>query len=201
MPGFSPRGKMKTVFADDVSLALIQTGRKPREVSMRHKATMVAVLTTVMIFMLSFPAPADDAATAQALVEKGVKTAQVAGIPAALRAIGDPDGPFIVGDFYLFAGPLDKITLSAHPYRPLLVGPDLSTFKNSQMFSFIVEFVKVASEAGSGWVEYRWPKPGAEEPSLKRTYIMRVPGENLYIGCGYYPPATPSPPRPSPALP
>jgi cytochrome c len=128
---------------------------------------------------------------AKALVEKGVRMAVADGEEKTLKAIGDPNGPFIDGELYLFAGPLDMVALSAHPYQPALVGQDLSTFKNSQMFSFIGDFARIAKEDGAGWVEYMWPKPGAEEPSLKRTYIMKVPGKNLYIGCGFYPVTAP----------
>jgi len=47
--------------------------------------------------------------------------------------------------------------------------------------------VAVASDAGAGWSEYWWPKPGEEDASRKLTYIMKVAGQDLYIGCGYYP--------------
>ena len=56
-------------------------------------------------------------------------------------------------------------------------------------FGFVALFVKfkdIANGPGKGWTEYWWPKPGEKKPSLKRTYIMRVPGQNLYIGAGYY---------------
>ncbi|MEA1927021.1 MAG: cache domain-containing protein [Candidatus Auribacterota bacterium] len=129
----------------------------------------------------------DQEAKVKALVEKGVRMAVADGEEQTLIAIGDPQGPFIEGDLYLFAGPLDMIGLSAHPYRPGLVGRDLSNFKDSKMFSFIADFTRIANEDGAGWVEYMWPKPGEEETSIKRTYIMKVPGKNLYIGCGYYP--------------
>ncbi|MEA3507152.1 MAG: cache domain-containing protein [Elusimicrobiota bacterium] len=159
---------------------------------MRHKFVTVAtaaILSVVMMISVSgmVMAADDQAARAKSLVEKGVRMAVADGEEKTLVAIGDPKGPFIDGTFYLFAGPLDMIALSAHPYRPGLVGRDLSNFKDSNMFSFIADFTRIANEDGAGWVEYMWPKPGEGEPSLKRTYIMKVPGKNIYIGCGYYP--------------
>jgi len=159
---------------------------------MKYKFVVVitaAILVAVVIISASGLVMANDvqAAKAKALVEKGVRMAVADGEEKTLIAIADPKGPFIDGELYLLAGPLDKIALSAHPYRPALVGRDLSKFKNSQMFSFIADFSRIANEEGAGWVEYMWPKPGANEPSLKRTYIMKVPGKNLYIGCGFYP--------------
>lgn len=159
---------------------------------MRNKSVIIitaAVLMATVIISASGLVMANDdqAAKAKALVEKGVRMAVTDGEEKTLIAIGDSNGPFIDGELYLFAGPLDMIALSAHPYRPALVGRDLSKFKDSQMFSFIADFGKIAREDGAGWVDYMWPKPGSDEPSLKRTYIMKVPGKNIYIGCGFYP--------------
>jgi cytochrome c len=132
-------------------------------------------------------ASADDAADAKALVQKGVDMVKAKGLDATLKAIGDPKGPFVKGDLYLFAGALDKVTLLAHPLAAQkLVGPDLSTTKDSKGSFFFVKFKEVAQNPGSGWVEYMWPKPGAKEDSLKKTFVMRAPGEKAYIAAGYY---------------
>jgi cytochrome c len=132
-------------------------------------------------------ATADDAADAKALVQKGVAMVKAKGLDATLKAIGDPKGPFVKGDLYLFAGALDKVTLLAHPLAAQkLVGPDLSKMKDSKGNFFFVKFKGVAEEPGSGWVEYMWPKPGAKEDSLKKTFVMRVPGQQAYIAAGYY---------------
>jgi cytochrome c len=147
------------------------------------------ILAVLMIVSVAGTVMADDSAAAKvkALVEQGVIMAVVDGQAAALNAIGDPAGPFIDGDLYLFAGPLSTVTLSAHPYSPSLVGSDLSTFADSHGNMLFAEFVSVAQDPGAGWVEYWWPKPGASEDSLKLTYVLKVPGQDLYIGCGYYP--------------
>lgn len=130
---------------------------------------------------------ADKAADTKALVAKGAAMVKSKGQAAALKAMGDKKGPFIVEDLYLFAGPLDKVTLSAHPYLAgKTVGKDLSKFTDKKGTLLFVKFQDLANKKGDGWVEYWWPKPGEDKPSLKRTYILRVPGENLYIGAGYY---------------
>lgn len=130
---------------------------------------------------------ADDAADAKALVEQGVAMVKAKGLDATLKAIGDPKGPFVKGDLYLFAGALDKVTLLAHPFAAQkLVGPDLSKMKDSTGNFFFVKFKEVAQQPGSGWVKYMWPKPGATGDSLKNTFVMRVPGQDAYIAAGYY---------------
>ncbi|MFH0825016.1 MAG: cache domain-containing protein [Pseudomonadota bacterium] len=133
-------------------------------------------------------AGADDAADVKALVEKGVAMVKEKGLDGTLKAIGDPKSALVKDDLYLFAGPLDKVTLSAHPFAAdKLVGPDLAAMKDSKGNQIFVKFKEIAEKPGSGWVEYWWPKPGSKEPSLKKTFIMRVPGQNLYIAAGYHP--------------
>ena len=122
----------------------------------------------------------------KALVQAGVNMAEAKGSQATLNAIGDPRGPFLKGDLYLFAGSLDKVTLLAHPYKAKeLLGKDLSKFKDSKGTLLFVELQEIAKGPGKGWITYWWHKPGEEQPSSKRAYIMRVPGKDFYIVAGY----------------
>jgi signal transduction histidine kinase len=131
---------------------------------------------------------ADQEADVKALVEKGAALVKAKGVDAALKVIADPKSELVKGDLYLFAGPIDKVTLSAHPFAAdKLVGKDLATMKDPKGNLFFIKFKETAEKQGSGWVEYWWPKPNEKEASLKKTFIMRVPGENLYIAAGYYP--------------
>ncbi len=144
-------------------------------------------MTLIMGLMCAGLAVADEAADTKALVEQGVAMVKDKGLDATLKAIGDPKGPFVKGELYLFAGSLDKVTATAHPFAAdKLVGPDLTNLKDPKGNQFFIKFKEVAANPGSGWVEYWWPKPNEKEPSLKKTFIMRVPGQNTYIGAGYY---------------
>jgi len=141
-----------------------------------------------MIVLLAGTVMADDdaAAAVKAVVERGVIMAIVEGEEATLAAISDPEGPFIDGDLYLFAGLVSDVIMVAHPYSSLL-NQDLSDYEDPEGNLLFANFVVVASGAGAGWSEYWWPKPGEEDVSRKLTYIMKVAGQDLYIGCGYYP--------------
>jgi len=147
------------------------------------------VLTMAMIALIAGTVMADDSAEAavKAMVERGVVMAVVEGEEAALTAISDPAGPFIDGDLYLFAGLVSSVTMIAHAYSPDLLGKDLSATEDDHGNFLFADFVSTASGAGAGWVEYWWPKPGETEASRKMTYVMKVPGQDMYIGCGYYP--------------
>lgn len=151
------------------------------------KKTLILVLVLCLSLSAVSVAIADDAADAKALVEQGVAMVKAKGLEPTLKAIGDAKGPFMKGDLYLFAGSLAKVTLLAHPLAAQkLVGPDLAETKDSKGNRFFVKFKEVAQKPGSGWVEYMWPKPGAKVDSLKKTYVMRVPGQDAYIAAGYY---------------
>ncbi|MFO7812492.1 MAG: cache domain-containing protein [Pelovirga sp.] len=108
---------------------------------------------------------------------------------AALAEISKRDGKFVWKDSYVFAMNLEGKML-AHPFMPglmrmdnLLLTPDKNVENPKMLF---VEFVVVASTKGEGWVEYMWPKPGSTTPSVKETYIYRVPDTNLFVGAGIY---------------
>lgn len=147
---------------------------------------VVGALVLALVICGAGMAWADQAAEAKANVKKAIAMVKEKGVDATLKAIADPKGPFCKGNLYIWAGSLDKVQMVAHPYKPKLVGKDLSLFKDVNGKQFFNEFVKVAKEKGSGWVDYMWPKPGEKKPSPKTSYVERVPGENLYFGCGIY---------------
>jgi methyl-accepting chemotaxis protein len=122
------------------------------------------------------------------LVKKAVAMARKQGLPNTVRVAGDKNGALTKGDeLYVFVGDLNRLTLLAHPITPdKLVGPDLGDLKDIKGKDFFREFVQVAEGKGSGWVNYWWPKPGASAPSLKSTYVERVPGMEAYMACGIY---------------
>lgn len=146
---------------------------------------LVAVALVLCVFWAGL-AFALTPAEAEANVKAAIAMVKAKGVDETLKAIADPKGPFSKGDLYVWAGALDKVQMVAHPYKPKLVGRDLSMFKDTNGKQFFNEFVKVAKEKGSGWVDYMWPKPGEKKPSAKTSYVERVPGQNLYFGCGVY---------------
>ena len=108
---------------------------------------------------------------------------------AALAEIADKDGRFVWKDSYVFAMNL-KGKMLAHPMMPglmkmdsLLRTPDKNPDDPKMLF---VEFVVLAGTEGKGWVEYMWPKPGTTKPSVKETYIYRVPDTSIFVGAGIY---------------
>jgi signal transduction histidine kinase len=149
-----------------------------------RKIFLLGFIVALGLFLVG-TAVADKAADTKALVEQGVAAFKAKGKDDTIKAIDDPKGPFVKDDLYLFVGSMDNKVL-AHPFAKQLVGKDATDLKDPKGTAFFVKFKEVADKDGSGWVEYWWQKPGDKEPALRNTFIMKVPGETVYIGAGYY---------------
>ena len=147
------------------------------------------ILFSLIIILFTTNAWADASATKEECVIKSHEAAAMItskGLDAAIKAISDPKGPFVWKDSYVFLMDLNGKML-AHPFKPELTKKDhvllITDPTNKALF---VHFVNLARNAGQGWVEYMWPKPGKSTPSKKLTYIYRVPDQNLFVGAGVY---------------
>lgn len=130
-----------------------------------------------------------EGATKEEVIAKcdaAAKMVQEKGVTMASKAIGDKEGPFVWKDTYVFLMDLDG-KMIAHPIKPALTERDnLLEVKDTDGKPLFVEFVEVAGKQGSGWVDYMWPKPGEEKPSVKSSYIYRVEGTPYFVGAGIY---------------
>lgn len=120
-----------------------------------------------------------------ALVEKAAAMFKEKGRDYTLKVIGTQDGPFRQKEMYVFAASMDGMLLS-HPVNKSLEGKSQLDLKDAKGKYFGRELLKTCQEAGSGWVEYHWIRHGEKEPTLKRTYVLKVPGENICVAGGVY---------------
>ncbi|MCU1729387.1 methyl-accepting chemotaxis protein [Pseudomonas sp. 7P_10.2_Bac1] len=100
----------------------------------------------------------------------------------ALLVIGkmryDQDDYFWINDLRPF--------MVMHPTNPKLDGTDLSTIKDPDGFAIFNEMVALAKSKGSGQLAYRWPKPGADQPVQKTSYVQLFEPWGWVIGSGVY---------------
>lgn len=81
----------------------------------------------------------------------------------------------------------DSGTVSVmHPIRPELEGRDLGDVKDADGTYMFREFAAVAREHGEGYVNYKWPKPGATEPQPKISYVKLFEPWGWVVGTGVY---------------
>ncbi len=88
------------------------------------------------------------------------------------------DGYFSINDM------LPRMVM--HPIKPELNGQDLSQMADPNGTHLFVEFVKVVKAQGSGFVVYDWPKPGADRPQPKLSYVTGFAPWNWVIVTGLY---------------
>lgn len=145
-------------------------------------AVSSAVLLSSQVF-------AGEEATTEECVQKAHEAAAMInarGLQEAIKMIGDPQGPFVWKDSYVFLMDLDGKML-AHPMQPELTQQKHVLLQTDATGKAIfVHFVNIARNPGQGWVDYMWPKPGKKSASKKVTYIYRVPTKNLLVGAGVY---------------
>ncbi len=138
---------------------------------------------------------ADDGSRAE--VENAVKQA-VAILEAEGEAGLEKVGEIRFGDGnYVFVNDFAGTTLMH--IRPHLIGKVLIALKDDTGKRFFADFTLVAVSSqttsggityynGSGWVDYRWPKPDEEAFSPKVSFIQGclMGDKNVYVGAGIY---------------
>jgi cytochrome c len=161
-----------------------------QEMFTHNGGIMKKVAATCFIIMLFLQLStgvslADRAEDCQVLVAKAVDFIQDKGPEYAFKVFSAMKGPFIDRELYIFVCSLDNVMLG-HPYRHDLIGQNVSEHKDVKGSPLFQEFKKAAQERGEGWVDYWWGKPGEKGDFAKASFIKRVPGQNLYVGAGYY---------------
>ncbi|WP_347905953.1 methyl-accepting chemotaxis protein [Pseudomonas purpurea] len=73
-----------------------------------------------------------------------------------------------------------------HPTNPKLEGQNLSAVRDPDGFALFNEMVTIAKAKGAGMVDYRWPKPGANAPVQKTSYVKLFEPWGWVIGSGVY---------------
>ncbi|MCO5730050.1 methyl-accepting chemotaxis protein [Rhizobium sp. SSA_523] len=73
-----------------------------------------------------------------------------------------------------------------HPVKPELVGADLTQNKDPNGKFLFVEFVKTVKASGQGFVDYDWPKPGADQPVEKYSHVAGFEPWGWIVGTGVY---------------
>ncbi len=73
-----------------------------------------------------------------------------------------------------------------HPMRPELNGKDLTANKDPNGKALFMEFVSVVKKDGAGFVDYEWPRPGAEKPQPKLSYVAGFAPWGWVVGTGVY---------------
>lgn len=146
------------------------------------KKLAIFTLVVVVGFCLTGYSFADDKTECIAKCEAAAKMMKE-DFTGALAEINKKDGKFVKGNIYVLA--MRGGVVVAHPFKPKYIGVDLIDLKDKEGKEFVKEYIKVVKEKGSGWVDYKYPKPGEKKLSDKSTYVLKV-DDNYYVASGYY---------------
>jgi signal transduction histidine kinase len=141
----------------------------------------------VLFIVLAFcPAFANgDSDNVMELVNKAADMFKAQGKDYTLKVLNASAGPLRKGAIYTFAVDFKGRFLS-HPVQEDVRGQDAWELQDARGKFIVQDFIKVAKEQGQGWSEYWWIRVGETSPTLKKTYVKRVPGEDLLVAAGFY---------------
>ncbi|QDK38489.1 cache domain-containing protein [Bdellovibrio sp. NC01] len=75
-----------------------------------------------------------------------------------------------------------NVNMVKHPIKPKLNGTSLKENKDDNGKLLFVEFDKSAkANKDGGWVDYVWPKPGAEKATDKISFVKKCGGPKGWI--------------------
>jgi cytochrome c len=119
------------------------------------------------------------------LIEKAINHITEIGSEQAFKDFSNKEGVFVDGSYYIFVVDFEGLTL-AHGGNPGLVGMSMFELQDADGKLFIQEFIKVAKEKGSDWVDYKWSNPTTKKVESKSTYVQRIADTDYFLGCGIY---------------
>ena len=73
-----------------------------------------------------------------------------------------------------------------HPFRPDLVGKDLTNFHDPGGKAVFAEMVDLVRKQDSGFVTYHWPRPGQTAALTKISFVKEFPPWGWILGAGIY---------------
>lgn len=106
---------------------------------------------------------------------------------SAFDQIRDPASEFLFPSTYIFIFSHDGIELVNPAFRSL-EGQNVMDLKDSNGKYLVRAMFALLEKQDSGWVDYKWPKPGESKPSKKSSFVTRASlGDTwVLVGSGVY---------------
>lgn len=122
----------------------------------------------------------------QDLVDEAAALVQAKGTKA-FKELRDKTGKYLFQDFYVFVDKPDGTELVNAAF-PKIENTNIFDLKGSSGDLIVQRYIALALKKGSGWISYRWPRPGQTVDSNKLTYVKKVEsgGQTYIVGSGLY---------------
>ncbi|MBV9288726.1 MAG: cache domain-containing protein [Hyphomicrobiales bacterium] len=122
----------------------------------------------------------------EALVDKAAQLVN-SDARAAFMEFRKKDSEWFRGNTYIFVVDMKGTELFNAAF-PQFEGKNLIDLKDKNGKAINRAFIELLEKQDAGWVDYIWPKPGADGVAKKWTYIRRVnvDGASAGVGAGIY---------------
>ncbi len=77
-------------------------------------------------------------------------------------------------------------TMIMHPIKPALNGKNVAGVKDPDGTPLFIDMINIVKAKGQGFVPYKWPKPGVDEPVDKISFVKGFTPWQWIIGSGTY---------------
>ena len=142
---------------------------------------------SLVVFMMTGPASAAEFGSkdeAVAMVKRVQAEFKKDGPAVTFKDVSDKSTKdYHDRDLYPFIYDLEGKCV-AHGARPALIGKNLIDLKDQDGKYLIREMIKISSDSGAGWVDYKWPNPITNKIEDKSSYVEKM--GNYFVGVGIY---------------
>ncbi len=158
---------------------------RPKSVGIFLLAGLIGIASPA--FSQSSPPPSEKSKQIEALVNKAAALIASKG-KAAFAEFRVKDSEWFHGDTYLFVYDLESSVL-LNPAFPAREGTKVGGQKDADGKLFHDAIIQTAKTRGSGWVDYKFPKPWQTQPSQKWAYVkaVKIDGVSGLVAAGFYP--------------
>ncbi len=118
---------------------------------------------------------------AKALTEKAAAHIKEVGLDKAMADFNDPAAGYIDRELYVAIYDKDGKLICGYGV-PSLVGRVMTAYKDSDGKEFAKDILHIAQQDGTGWAQYRMTNSVTKKVGLKRSYIIRVGDDTVFVG-------------------
>lgn len=121
---------------------------------------------------------------AQALAQAAAAHVKKVGLDKAAKDFASDKAKWAPKDLFPFVQEFSGV-MRYHASEKL-IGRDVGGVKDASGKAFGAEMINIAKTKGTGWVDYEYVNPATKKVADKTGYIVRVEGQDLLVGVGYY---------------
>ncbi|OGR19121.1 MAG: chemotaxis protein [Desulfobacterales bacterium GWB2_56_26] len=178
---FSVKGRMYLIIVAILALFVVmvffavQNGYKVRDLGIRKTGEVMLADQKAKLQVATHSMALTIGHAIEKIDDKGKKIEAVRTLVDDIRFESDSSGYYFV-----YEGTVNV----ALPPKKESQGKDLSETKDKNGV-YLVRDLREKAQAGGGFVEYIWPKPGAAD-TPKLSYAEMIPGTQMWVGTGVY---------------